>query len=120
MRAATQWQQTVADRLGEHVGPGDRMAIAVSGGADSMGLLALVSGPLQVPPQRLVVLYVDHGIRPESRAEGELVKREASELAIEFRRATVDVPAHARDHRLSIAYARIDLNKLILHHRQSV
>src|SRR3990170_8867283 len=61
-----------------------RLALAVSGGPDSLALMQLVArwrdacgaGP------ELSVLTVDHGLRPGSREEAELVKRIASERGL--------------------------------------
>ena len=49
-------------------------ALAVSGGNDSMGLLAMAARAAKLPgaPQ-FSVLTVDHGLRPEARAEAHMV-----------------------------------------------
>jgi tRNA(Ile)-lysidine synthase len=61
-----------------------RLALAVSGGPDSVALMHLAArwraGLARGP--RLSVLTVDHGIRPESRAEAEFVARLAAELGL--------------------------------------
>ncbi len=51
------------------------LALAVSGGADSLGLLALVTRwrASRAAPPRAVVLTVDHGLRPEASAEAAFV-----------------------------------------------
>lgn len=55
--------------------PGDAaVAVAVSGGADSMTLLALAHDWVAVSGTRLTALTVDHGLRPESGAEAANVK----------------------------------------------
>ena len=60
------------------------LALAVSGGPDSLALMHLVArwraGLAQGP--RLNVLTVDHGLRPDSRQEAELVRRLAKELGL--------------------------------------
>ena len=70
------------------VGP---LALAVSGGADSMALMHLVAawvaGPETVQRQRmgpvpLIVLTVDHRLRPQSADEAAWVKSEAAGLGV--------------------------------------
>jgi tRNA(Ile)-lysidine synthase len=63
----------------------DRIVLAVSGGADSMALLALVAAwrarrAGKVP--LISVATVDHRLRPESASEAEFVAKEASRLGI--------------------------------------
>ncbi len=90
-------------------------ALAVSGGSDSMALVALaahcqnLSGPsdqtgFSVP--RFTVLTVDHGLRPEAKAETRLVSRQARALGLKVKVLTVNdklsfggVQAAARDAR---------------------
>lgn len=56
-----------------------RLALAVSGGADSLALLVLAAAAF---PGRAVALTFDHGLRPESRAEAEGVKAQADRLGV--------------------------------------
>jgi tRNA(Ile)-lysidine synthase len=58
--------------------------LAVSGGADSIALMHLVSRWAQrsAQPPRLVVATVDHGLRPASRAEAEWVAGQAGALGL--------------------------------------
>ncbi len=72
-------------RLG--VGEGERIGIACSGGADSVALLHLASRAALEP----VVLHIDHGLRPDSRADADFVKALASELGLEVRGVRVVV-----------------------------
>lgn len=63
------------DRLGALIGAGidhDRFGIAVSGGPDSMALLALMQMAF---PGRIEAATVDHQLRPESGDEAEMVAR---------------------------------------------
>ena len=74
-----------------------RLALAVSGGADSLALLilacrwraGLASGP------DLFVLNVDHGLRPESAAESRFVGEVAGRYGLAFRSMRWDGPAPA-------------------------
>jgi tRNA(Ile)-lysidine synthase len=59
-------------------------ALAVSGGPDSMALMHLVCRwtRLILSPPRIAVLAVDHGLRPESKAEAEFVGAQAESLGL--------------------------------------
>ncbi|MDO5025396.1 MAG: tRNA lysidine(34) synthetase TilS [Trueperella sp.] len=64
------------------LGPGAQVLLAVSGGADSM---ALADTAAWVAPRcgiQLQAITVDHGIRPESRAEAETVCAWLTEMGI--------------------------------------
>jgi tRNA(Ile)-lysidine synthase len=65
-----------------------KYVVAVSGGVDSMVLLhQLVTGvckSLQVAPENIVVAHIDHGIREDSWADEELVKRVASKYGLSY------------------------------------
>jgi tRNA(Ile)-lysidine synthase len=56
--------------LGALIEPGTRFGVAVSGGPDSLALLLLAAG---ARPGEIEAATVDHGLRPESRAEAERV-----------------------------------------------
>jgi tRNA(Ile)-lysidine synthase len=56
------------------------LALAVSGGPDSVALMYLAARLAQRP--RLSVLTVDHGLRPESRQEAEFVAGLAAQLGL--------------------------------------
>lgn len=56
------------------------LGIAVSGGSDSLGLLCGLASIL--PPQKLVVLTVDHGLRPGSADEARRVKSLCRRLGV--------------------------------------
>lgn len=64
------------------------IALAVSGGADSMALMVLAAEwQRRAPPPapELTVLTVDHGLRPESTAEAQQVGREAARRGLPHR-----------------------------------
>lgn len=65
--------------LGRDRVPVDRFGIAVSGGPDSMALLALAQAAL---PAQVEAATVDHGLRRESAAEAEMVARWCQEQGI--------------------------------------
>ena len=79
--------------------------VACSGGADSvalLGLLALLRGPERLA---LTVAHVDHGLRPESEAEAQLVTSLAARIDIPVRHRRLSLtrgpglPARARAQR---------------------
>jgi tRNA(Ile)-lysidine synthase len=70
---------------------GDRVLCAVSGGPDSMALLHTLWELRDRLGLQLAVTTVDHGLRPEARAEAELVAARARDLGVEWRLLAVDV-----------------------------
>lgn len=59
---------------------GGPLLVAVSGGADSVALLHLLSGAAVDFSLSLVVAHLDHGLRPESAQDAEFVRLLAGEL----------------------------------------
>ena len=92
------------------VRPGERVGVAVSGGADSVALLlAMVAanqarrGALGVG---LSVVHMNHGIRGEAADEdADFVARLATELDLPLHRSRVDVPARAAAERETLEEA---------------
>jgi tRNA(Ile)-lysidine synthase len=77
---------------------GDGIAVAVSGGADSLALLhalRTLAGPRR---WRLVVVTVDHGLRPDSAADAAFVADHAKLLGLSTQLLTID-PAELERHR---------------------
>ena len=67
--------------------PDTQVTCAVSGGADSLALLVLaVAAGCQA-----TAVHVDHGLRPGSAAEADVVRAAAAKLGAAFRSETVDV-----------------------------
>lgn len=67
--------------------PGTAVECAVSGGPDSLALLVLaVAAGLDV-----TAVHVDHGLRPHSASEADVVAAAARRFGAEFRAETVDV-----------------------------
>lgn len=96
------------DRLGPFE-PNPRVAVAVSGGADSMAAGLLVDHWARMRGGAALALIVDHGIRPESAVEARLVAGRLQNLGIEAERLRLDglargpaLAARARDARHQI------------------
>ena len=65
--------------------PAPRIAVAVSGGSDSLALCLLADGWARSRGGTLFALTVDHGLRPESGAEAAQVRRWLAGRAISHR-----------------------------------
>ena len=68
--AVTRFLADLARVLPEGPTPGEPLALAVSGGPDSMAMLWLAATAL---PGRVIAATVDHGFRPDAAAEADLV-----------------------------------------------
>jgi tRNA(Ile)-lysidine synthase len=88
------------------VAPGQRVGVAVSGGADSVALLralASLAPTLGIVP---VVLHLNHALRgPDSDADAHFVAALAAALALDAALATEDVAALAARYHLSLEAA---------------
>ena len=106
----------LAQKLLEHVrhsellSPGDRLGIAVSGGADSTALLRLM---LDLRAQLGLVLSVVHFNHQLRGAESDADERFVAELAhrheLEFQLGSADTNAYASERQLSLESAARDL-----------
>ncbi len=72
------------------VAPGSKLGVAVSGGPDSLALLLLAAA---VRPQLIAAATVDHGLRPESRAEAAMVASLCAQRDVPHSILTVAWPA---------------------------
>jgi tRNA(Ile)-lysidine synthase len=61
---------------------GETVLVAVSGGADSVALLAVLAALAPAWRLTLHVLHVDHGLRPDSAADGEHVRALGARLGV--------------------------------------
>lgn len=71
---------------------GERVLIGVSGGADSVALLAALIAIAPALRLELHVLHVDHQLRPDSASDGAFVEAIARRLGVPVTVARVDVP----------------------------
>jgi tRNA(Ile)-lysidine synthase len=90
--------------------PGMRIAVAVSGGADSVALLRRLMETAPEIGLVLSVAHVHHGIRgAEADADAEFVSSLAAVHGLVYRRCDVDTPAAARENRETIEEAARNL-----------
>lgn len=90
--------------------PGMRLAVAVSGGADSVALLRTLIESAPEIGLVLSVAHVHHGIRgADADGDAEFVEALASKHGLTFRRRYVDTPSAARDNRETIEEAARNL-----------
>jgi tRNA(Ile)-lysidine synthase len=83
--------------------PGDRVAVAVSGGADSVALLRALLELSKELGIVLAVAHFHHGIRgAEADADQQFVCGLAQAFGLELRLGSGDVPAYARDQKVSL------------------
>lgn len=80
--------------------PGDCIIAGVSGGADSVCLLYLLTALKEKIPFTLSVLHVDHGIRSDAGEDAEFVRRLCAGQDIPFTLVKEDVPSYAAAHRM--------------------
>jgi tRNA(Ile)-lysidine synthase len=100
--------KTVSRFISEHhlLKAGERVAVAVSGGADSVALLRVLLEMRAELGVVLAVVHFNHRIRgAESDADEQFVRELAEKFALPFLSGAADVPAFAREHRLGIEAA---------------
>ncbi len=83
--------------------PGDRIAVAVSGGADSVALLRLLDGLHDALGVTLLVAHFNHALRgADSEADAQFVADLARELCLEYVCEREDVAAEAERQHLNL------------------
>lgn len=89
------------------------LLIGVSGGADSIALLHILS--VLFPASRRIAVYVDHGLRPnETVAEKKLVQKQAESCCADFETVRVDVQGEKKKNNSSLEEAARNLRYLAL------
>jgi tRNA(Ile)-lysidine synthase len=106
----------------------ERLAVAVSGGGDSLALLGLACDWAEENHCRIHALTVDHGLRPEAGDEALLVAREAMRMGAQHDTlywtgwdGKGNLPAAARDARYALMRdfcAREGIGAILLGHTQ--
>lgn len=90
--------------------PGDRVAVAVSGGADSVALLRVLLALRDEFGIVISVAHFHHGIRgPEADADQKFVADLAMQFELVLHSGSGDVPVYARERSLSIETAAREL-----------
>ena len=79
-----------------------RLVLAVSGGPDSMALLAAAAVVGVRRRWTLTVAHLDHRLRPESAADADFVRSMAAERGLPFAGESVDVARLARERHRSL------------------
>lgn len=82
--------------------PGEKVLAAVSGGADSLCLLYVLSFLAPQLKISLTVICINHCLRKESEDEVDFVCKTAGDLGLPFITGNVDVSAYRRKHGLSL------------------
>jgi tRNA(Ile)-lysidine synthase len=83
--------------------PGDRVGVAVSGGADSVALLRLLENLRNELGITLLVIHFDHSLRGrESEADAHFVHKLAQARGLECLSGREDVAAAAKEHRWNL------------------
>jgi tRNA(Ile)-lysidine synthase len=92
--------------LGSDIPPSSRVVVAVSGGPDSVALLAALNAAAPSFAWSLVVAHVNHQLRgEESEIDEKFVKHLADEMSLPAEVRKFDTATFARENRLSIETA---------------
>src|SRR5258707_13470348 len=90
--------------------PGERVAVACSGGADSVALLRSLVDLHETLGVVLSVAHFHHHIRgAEADTDKQFVEERAATLQLEFHSASGNVPQHAAQSKISIETAAREL-----------
>lgn len=94
----------------KHLSPQDKIAVAVSGGPDSMTLLHLLLKTKKEIPLEVFVAHLNHGLRgKESDRDEIIVKNFCASKKIPFISQKTDVMAYAKKHKMNIEEAAREL-----------
>lgn len=105
-------ERTLAEEI--RIEKNARLAVAVSGGPDSLALAHALSKIRERKPFELLVISIDHGLRVEAKSEVELVRGFCLEHEIRFETANLEMKGganlqeRARDQRYEAMWALVD------------
>ena len=111
------------------INKGDKIAVAVSGGIDSMVLLHQLIKAKEKMGFKLCVVHVDHNLRNASKSDCEFVKRFCEDNKIDFLFFSVDVKELAKKQKISeetaartlryMCFDKVEADYIALAHHQS-
>lgn len=104
--AVARFRRDLDRALGQPLAPDARLALAVSGGADSMALLALASTAL---PGRVIAATVDHGLRAAAADEAAMVAAWCADAGVPHATLTADRTIGPSDIQAEARALRYDL-----------
>jgi tRNA(Ile)-lysidine synthetase-like protein len=104
----------VDDQFRHHFTREDHFILAISGGADSMALLAICH---QLIPNRFLVVTIDHGLRSDSSLDTQMVAHFCKQKGIECVVEHFDLPTVAKNQNLE-AVARSHRYQILEQYRQ--
>lgn len=86
--------------------PGDRIIVALSGGADSVCLLVVLNELKKVLEVELKALHVHHGLRgKEADRDSDYARKLSKDLGVAFSCVRVDAALYAKEHGMSVEEA---------------
>ncbi|MBR4418646.1 MAG: tRNA lysidine(34) synthetase TilS [Clostridia bacterium] len=104
-------EATVIQYMTDHnmINAGDRVGIGVSGGEDSMALLALFNNLAQQLDFEILAVHVNHKIRKSANRDMRFVKKYCDDNGIEFVKYIVDAPEYSTAHKVGLEVAAREL-----------
>lgn len=84
---------------------GDRVGVGVSGGTDSMALLAFLNDLAKKINIQILAVHVNHNIRKNANRDAKFVKQYCDDNKIEFVKYSVDVPQYSANNKIGLEEA---------------
>jgi tRNA(Ile)-lysidine synthase len=84
------------------LGAGDKIGVAVSGGADSMALLHFMHELSDQIGTGILALHINHGIRKNARKDAGFVRKYCADNGIQCAVYNVNVPEYCRQNKLGV------------------